>query len=95
MNKENNNGMHIEILKPDKPVEANPMVSIVENLLSTTLSGHAWKKFTPSNIIELIDTAAKEKGIQESEKHYLLLKRKLTKCTNIEKCLEALSKSLF
>jgi hypothetical protein len=96
MNKEQETaGMHIEVLRPEKIMVVNPLMPIIETLMSTVLSGHNWKQYTVDGVWTLVRTMMKEKGIPASERHYLMLKRKMAKCTSMEACLTILGEMLF
>jgi hypothetical protein len=86
-------GMHID--KEEKPHPANPLLPIVENLMSTALSGHKWKAILPEELMMLLRKRMMDGGIRETERHWLILKKKLTKCDTMEACLMVLEEVLF
>ena len=88
-------GMHIEKLKPTKPIVINPLLPIVEELMSTYLNGHNWKQYTVTEIRMKIKELLLEKEIPLTERHYISLDKKLQKVDSTEKCLSILEKVLF
>jgi hypothetical protein len=90
-----NSGMHIEKYGLGKPEPVNPVSPIVESLFKNELHDHAWKAYTKDKLIELIKAKVKENGLKLTERHYMLLKRKLDRCKNMEACLTVLTDFAF
>jgi hypothetical protein len=89
------NGMHLETYGLGEHEPVNPLIPIIEEMFSNELHEHSWKKYTVEKVLELIKTKMKERGLNQSERHFLLLKKQLTKCKKMEECLEILTNNML
>ena len=87
--KEFNIPMETYGLQPKESV--NPLIPIIEDMFSHELHESNWKNFTISSTIDLLKTKMLEKEIKITDRHFLLLNRKLKKCKNIKECLQILT----
>lgn len=92
---ESNNGISIEYLKKPKEFSANPLIPVIEGLMSNELSGDGWRKHTLESLKTFIDVKVNEAGIKDNDRHLLLLRKKLTKCASIKDILLVLEEQLF
>jgi hypothetical protein len=79
-----------EVVKPD-----NPLVPVIESILSSELSGNGWRGYTKEKLEILIRDRANIFGINPESRHLRVLVRKLSKCDTIEKCLLKIEEVLF
>jgi hypothetical protein len=95
MSKTFGNGMHIENygMKDHDPV--NPLIPIIEDMFSHELHESSWKNYTVEKTIDLLKKKMKEKGLALTERHYVLLRKKLGKCTKMEQCLVVLTNNML
>jgi hypothetical protein len=93
--KHKNNGMQIEFLKAPVEEPINPLVPIIETLMSNVLGGSMWRKYSVADVQSHITSLMAIHSIPKTDKHYILLERKLNRCTNMEQCLTILEEVLF
>jgi hypothetical protein len=84
-------GMHEETLHPPKEWEPNKVSGIIIGLLSNELSGNKWKQFTIELCGKLLEKKYEEHGVKKTERHRLLVTKKINKATTMEGLLTILS----
>jgi hypothetical protein len=98
MSRQNNKigkGMHFEQLTKKEQEPINPLVPIIESMFSHELHETSWRKYTVEKTIQLLQKQMESTGIELTERHYLLLKKQLNKCKNMEACLQVLTNTIL
>ena len=90
-----NEGMHLEKYGLGESDPINPLIPLIEEMFSNELHEHSWKKYTVEKTTELLKSKMKEKGISFTDRHYVLLKRKISKCKNMVDCLTILTEAAY
>jgi hypothetical protein len=73
----------------------NPLIPIIEDMFSNELHESQWRRYTVEKTIELLKEKMKNKDIKFTERHYLLLKRRIDRCKKMEDCLKILTDTIL